>query len=442
MKIFNTILIFLFLNSCSFDNKSGIWDGNELAKKTKKEEEFLIDAKDIFTSESDQLKEFDSGVNLLSAISPVRTPKKWTEENFNNLNNLDNSVYLNKKKLAYKSKKISGHQISTNFLYNDNKFIFSDLKGNIIVFSEKEQKIKFKFNFYKNILKNFPKKINLILKNDVIFAADNLGYIYALDTTTEKIVWAKNYGVPFFSNIKIVDELLFLVNKDNKVYILNLLSGEKIWEYSTDRSTLNTKYKNIISYSGNNLVLLNTNGSVYAIDILNKNIKWFYNVNSIVASKNDVFNGVSNIIDNRSVLIVGSNSISALDLENGNLIWQKKYNIEVDPLVSSKLILILTKENYLTFLSKETGEVIWSSKLSNMRKSYSDKKFKNKNISSMKLMNNNLFLFSEGSELIEVSLQDKKIKNIFNSKYGFKSEIIVINNHLYFVDKKKLIKLS
>ena len=442
MKIFNTILLFLFLNGCSFDNKSGIWDGNELRKKAKKKEEFLIDAKDIFTTESDQLKEFDSGVNLLSAISPAKTPEKWTEENFNNLNNLDNSVYLNKKKLAYKSKRISGHQISNNFLYNDNKFIFSDLKGNIILFSEKEQTIKFKFNFYKNILKNFPKKINLILKNDVIFAADNLGYVYALDATTEKIVWAKNYGVPFFSNIKIIDDLLFLVNKDNKVYILNLLSGEKIWEYSTDRSTLNTKYKNIISYSGNNLVLLNTNGSVYAIDILNKNIKWFYNVNSIVASKNDIFNGISNIIDNRSVLIVGSNSISALDLQNGNLIWQKKYNIEVDPLVSNKLILILTKENYLTFLSKETGEVIWSSELTNMRKSYSDKKFKNKKISSMKLMNNNLFLFSEGSELIEVSLQDKKIKNIFNLKYGFKSEIIVINNHLYFVDKKKLIKLS
>ena len=442
MKIFNTILLFLFLNSCSFDNKSGIWDGNELRKKAKKEEEFLIDAKDIFTTESDQLKEFDSGVNLVSAISPAKTPKKWTEENFNNLNNPDNSVYLNQKKLAYKSKKISGHQISNNFLYDDNKFIFSDLKGNIIVLSEKDQTVKFKFNFYKNILKNFPKKINLILKNNVVFAADNLGYVYALDAKTEKIVWAKNYGVPFFSNIKIIDDLLFLVNKDNKVYILNLFSGEKIWEYSTDKSTLNNKYKNIISYSGNNLILLNTNGSVYAIDILNKNIKWFYNVNSIVASKNDIFNGISNIIDNRSVLIVGSNSISALDLENGNLIWQKKYNIEVDPLVSSELILILTKENYLTFLSKETGEVIWSSKLSNMRKIYSDKKFKNKNISSMKLMNNNLFLFSEGSELIEVSLQDKKIKNIFNSKYGFRSEIIVINNHLYFVDKKKLIKLS
>ena len=68
------------------------------------------------------------------------------------------------------------------------------------------------------------------------------------------------------------------------------MSGEKIWEYSTDRSILNTKHKNIISHSGNNLVLLNTNGSVYAIDILNKNIKWFYNVNSIVASKNDIFN--------------------------------------------------------------------------------------------------------------------------------------------------------
>ena len=108
------------------------------------------------------------------------------------------------------------------------------------------------------------------------------------------------------------------------------------------------------------------------------------------------FNGISNIIDKRSVLIAGSNSISALDLENGNLIWQKKYNIEIDPIVSNKLILILTKENYLTFLSKETGEVVWSSKLNNMWKNYSDKKFKNKNISSMKLMNDNLFHFLKG----------------------------------------------
>ena len=110
--------------------------------------------------------------------------------------------------------------------------------------------------------------------------------------------------------------------------------------------------------------------------------------------------------------------------------------------MSSKLILLLTKENYLTFLSKETGEVVWSSKLSNMWKRYSNKEFKNKKISSMKLMNDNLFLFSERSELIEISLQKKKIKNIFNSKYDFKNEIIVIKNHLYFVDKKKLIKLS
>ena len=405
MKIIKTIALFLFLNSCSFDNKTGIWDGSEIRKKAKKEEEFLIDAKDIFTTESDQLKEFDSGVNLVSAISPAKIPNEWAEENFNNLNNVDNSSYLNKKKLAYKSRKISGHKISDNFLYNDNQFIFSDLKGNIIVFSEKEQTVKFKFNFYKNILKNFPKKISIILKKNVIFAADNLGYVYALDVSTKKIVWAKNYGVPFFSNIKIIDDLLFLVNKDNKVYILNLLSGEKIWEYSTDRSKLNTKYKNIISYSDNNLILLNTNGSVYAIDILNKNIKWFYNVNSIVVSKNDIFNGISNIIDKRSVLIASSNSISALDLENGDLIWQKKYNIEIDPIVSSKLILLLTKENYLTFLSKETGEVVWSSKLSNMWKRYSNKEFKNKKISSMKLMNDNLFLFSERSELIEISLR-------------------------------------
>ena len=54
-----------------------------------------------------------------------------------------------------------------------------------------------------------------------------------------------------------------------------------------------------------------------------------------------------------------------------------------------------------------------------MKKNYSDKKFKNKNITSMKLMNDNLFLFSEGSELIEISLQDKKNKEYIKFKIRF-----------------------
>ena len=107
-------------------------------------------------------------------------------------------LFFNKKRLAYKSKKYLVIKYLIIFYIITINLYFQIPKGNIIVFSEKEQTVKFKFNFYKNILKNFSKKINLILKNDVIFAVDNLGYVYALDATKKKIVWAKNYGVPFF----------------------------------------------------------------------------------------------------------------------------------------------------------------------------------------------------------------------------------------------------
>ena len=40
MKILYATLLLLFLNSCSFDNKTGIWDGNDLRKKAKKRRVF------------------------------------------------------------------------------------------------------------------------------------------------------------------------------------------------------------------------------------------------------------------------------------------------------------------------------------------------------------------------------------------------------------------
>ena len=60
-----------------------------------------------------------------------------------------------------------------------------------------------KFNFYKKRFKRIKKNINLIVEKNIIFAADNLGYIYSYDYITQKIIWAKNYKVPFSSNLKI-----------------------------------------------------------------------------------------------------------------------------------------------------------------------------------------------------------------------------------------------
>ena len=45
-------------------------------------------------------------------------------------------------------------------------------------------------------MKKNKKIIKLIVKNDIIIAADNFGYIYSINFKKQKINWAKNYLVP------------------------------------------------------------------------------------------------------------------------------------------------------------------------------------------------------------------------------------------------------
>ena len=48
-----------------------------------------------------------------------------------------------------------------------------------------------------------PIKIKLKISNKNLIVSDNLGYLYSLKINSGKLNWAKNYGIPFRSNIKI-----------------------------------------------------------------------------------------------------------------------------------------------------------------------------------------------------------------------------------------------
>ena len=74
---------------------------------------------------------------------------KWSDIYYDLTNNFKNFKYNEKNEIIFKSKKISKYRIKNSILFQDDNVISSDEKGNLIVFSIKENKIKNKFNFYK-----------------------------------------------------------------------------------------------------------------------------------------------------------------------------------------------------------------------------------------------------------------------------------------------------
>ena len=64
---------------------------------------------------------------------------------------------MRKKDLIFKSKKISKYKIKKLYLYDKGNLIFTDERGNLIIFSIKTNKIIAKLNFYKKNIKRLKK---------------------------------------------------------------------------------------------------------------------------------------------------------------------------------------------------------------------------------------------------------------------------------------------
>ena len=84
--------------------------------------------------------------------NPIESTK-WNDVYYDLTNNSKHYKYDEKNEIIFKSKKISKYRIKRPILFQDNFVISSDQKGNLIVFSIKENKIRNKFNFYKKTSK-------------------------------------------------------------------------------------------------------------------------------------------------------------------------------------------------------------------------------------------------------------------------------------------------
>ena len=88
-------LVFILLVNCSFDNKTGIWSGEEKEKRRitelEKEQNQIIDIVNVYSSESIYSKEASLTKNI--SISNPKKNLSWKMSSFNHQNFLGN-IYL------------------------------------------------------------------------------------------------------------------------------------------------------------------------------------------------------------------------------------------------------------------------------------------------------------------------------------------------------------
>ena len=436
------LIIFIFVCShCSFDNKSGIWKNSDTidVKKTDRFKDFET----LYTKEQSFNQTIAPNKNLDLLLDSIKKNTQWTDEFYQDSNNFDNFEYDNLNEIIFKSKKISRHKINDKILFDGENVIATDIKGNIFVYSINKNEIIYKYNFYKKKFKKIKKNLNIIIEENIIYASDNLGYLYALNYMNKKLLWAKNFKIPFRSNIKIFENKIITADQNNTLHILNKFNGLQLKFIPTEETALKTDFVNSLALYKDSLIYLNTFGSLYSVSNQNSKINWFANFKqSLDLNSNNLFYSNPVVIFKDKVIISTDPYLYLLNINNGSVIFRISITSIVKPLVSGKNLFIITKDHLLICIDTNTGEIIYSLDIAEEIADFLDTKNKSISIKSLSLANNNLLVFLNNSYLVAFN-KNGKIEKIGKLKSKLGTSPIFINESILFLNNNnKLIVLN
>jgi outer membrane protein assembly factor BamB len=442
MKLFY-VLIILFLNNCSFDNKTGIWKNI-----SKVENEQNVNFKDFKSINITNQNTFNETIkikkNFKFILNAQENPQDWVDFYYSPNNNYVNFQYKDKNKIFFQSTTLSRKKLSKNILFKNNLLITTNTSGEIIIYSLEKKKIINKYNFYKNKFKHIKKNLNYILNNNTLYLSDNIGYLYAYDILDNKIIWAKKFDIPFRSNLKLTNKELFLADQSNNLFIINILNGETIKKIPTEETLIKNNFINNLTLDDNNLYFLNTFGSLYSINRKNYRINWFVNINPLLDINIDnLFISSELKIAGKNLIISSNNNLRVLNSENGSIRYTVPIQSMISPVINNGYLFIISENNLLISINITTGKIIYSYQIDNAIAQFMKTNIKNKvNVSFLRIVNDQIFIFLENSFVLKFDIFGE-LKDTFKLPKRINSNLAFINSFMLYVNNKnKLILLN
>ena len=435
MRFFFLLGILLLLNNCSFDNKSGIWK-NEKTYSQNKNDKVFKDFKKITSTKESFNQTIPINAEFKFYLDKTTRNSSWKDIFYDINNGTKNYSYNERNIIALKTKKTTKYKSNENILFENDNIILSDQKGNIIIFSINSNSITSKFNFYKKKFKKINKYLNIIIEDKIIYISDNIGFIYAYNYLQKKILWAKNYKVPFRSNIKIHSDKIITSNQNNDFFILDKNTGNLVKLIPSEENNINNNFRNNIALSNAEIFILNTYGTLYSIDFDDFKLNWFKNLNeNYDLNIGKMFDGSTIVFNNDKVLLSSNKSFYILDSLNGSIKHKKNFSSKFKPLINNDHIFLITKNNFLISMKLNDGKIIYSYDLNQKVADFTDTKKRNLQIKNFFLVNNKIFVFLKNSYTIKFRLNGE-IDEIIKLPSKINSQPIFIDNYLMFLNKK------
>jgi len=428
-KLIFTCIALFFLNNCSFNENSRIWEDKdkqlEINKKITK----------VFEEENVSISEFNQDLKLdLSSI-------KIKSKKIDNQNNLGVQNYNGElRKIGnFKFSKLEEiNQLDFEPIFLKNGIIFFDKKGSIIRY-DNDYKVIWKKNHYSKAEKKLKPKLNLLLDGQNVLVTDNIAKYYSVNISTGELNWSKINEYPFNSSIKKYKDKIFVIDYKNTLRCFKIKDGSEFWNLQTEDSFTisNTKYSLIIL--NDNVIFSNSLGDITAVDIETGLINWqLPTQSSSIIRETYNFKNSKLVSDGKSLFFSNNkNQFYSIDIKTGTINWINEVNSNIRPILVGNIIFTVSNEGYLFLIDKNKGNIL---RISDLFPNYKDKKRKNIYPIGFVIGDKNLFLTNSDGKIIVAGIEDGKQIKIEKVSSGLVSEPFIFNNNLYVVRNSSIVQ--
>ena len=163
--------------------------------------------------------------------------------------------------------------------------------------------------------------------------------MYAFDIQKDRFIWAKNYNIPFRSNLKLSKNKILGSDQNNNFYFVDKSTGKLLKSVPTEETSVNNVFQNNLSKKDEDVYFLNTYGSLYSFNIKEMKLNWFINLNqSLDLNPSNIFFG-GEIISKDKIIVSSKNFTYIINSINGAVEIKKNFSFKIKPIIYDKYIL-------------------------------------------------------------------------------------------------------
>ena len=430
-KVLLSVLILLILNNCSTSKKAGFWN------KDDKNQQQIENNKTILTKQIRPEEEFNS--NLYVKISNG----KLNQNSLNDQNDTGELTYegVLEKIGKYNFSKFNDFDfISPSPLFYNNNLVFYDNKGEITLYDE-NQKTLWKNNFYNKSEKKIRPRLNFALKNNILIVTDDVAKYYAINIDTGELLWTKTNIVPFNSNIKIKDDVFYVVDYKNILRSISIKDRSEIWNLKTEESLTKSNTQISIALDDKNIYFNNSIGDITAVDIKSGQLVWQLPTQNNNISQNAFQLSNSELVINENTIFFSNNKneFYSIDSATGLINWKTEISSDLKPVVIGKLIITISEKGYLYIIDKKSGNII---RINDLYKNYKDKKRNQIKPTGFIVALNKIYLTNSDGKLIIVNSNEGNILNVVKVSGSKILQPFINENNLFLISNGSIIKFN